>query len=107
MRDRPRIFDDVTGLAGGAFSALTGLREELKALVQNRVDEFLNALELVRREEFDAMMQMASHCRMETERLAQQVKLLEEQLNATDKDVSSAPKKSLHRPETSGPSKQP
>lgn len=93
MRDRPRIFDDVSGLAGGAFSALTGLREELKALVQNRVDEFLARLEVVRREEFDAMVQMASHSRMETERLAQQVKLLEERLNAGEPHGSTASKK--------------
>ncbi|UYH51344.1 accessory factor UbiK family protein [Candidatus Kirkpatrickella diaphorinae] len=93
MRDRPRIFDDMSGLAGGAFSALTGLREELKALVQNRVDEFLARLEVVRREEFDAMVQMASHSRMETERLAQQVKLLQDRLNAGEAHNPSTPKK--------------
>lgn len=98
MRDRPRIFDDMSGLAGGAFSALTGLREELKALVQNRVDEFLARLEVVRREEFDAMVQMASHSRMETERLARQVKLLEERLNAAEPHGAAAPKRKPSSP---------
>ncbi|XAO71457.1 MAG: accessory factor UbiK family protein [Acetobacteraceae bacterium] len=92
MRDRPRIFDDMSGLVGGAFSALTGLREELKALVQNRVDEFLARLEVVRREEFDAMVQMASHSRMETERLAQQVKLLQDCLNAAESRIPATSK---------------
>ena len=28
MNERPKFFDDLAGVAGGALSALTGLREE-------------------------------------------------------------------------------
>ena len=33
MTERPRFFDDLAGVAGGAFSALAGLREEAEAVI--------------------------------------------------------------------------
>ena len=63
MTVRPRIFDDLAGVAGGALSALAGLREELEALVRARVDETIRRLELVRREELSAIAELASNAR--------------------------------------------
>ena len=34
MSERPRFFDDLAGVAGGAFSALAGLREEAEAMIR-------------------------------------------------------------------------
>ena len=42
-------------MAGGAISALAGLREEAEAMVRARIDETIRKLELVRKEELDAM----------------------------------------------------
>ena len=39
MAERPRFFDDLAGVAGGAISALAGLREEVEALARARIDE--------------------------------------------------------------------
>jgi BMFP domain-containing protein YqiC len=63
MAERPRFFDDLAGVAGGAFSALTGLREEAEALVRARLDETIRALDLVRREELDAVATLAANAR--------------------------------------------
>ena len=63
MSDRPRFFDDLAGVAGGAMSALAGLREEVEAMARARIDETIRKLELVRREEFDAMAEMAANAR--------------------------------------------
>jgi BMFP domain-containing protein YqiC len=63
MAERPRFFDDLAGVAGGAFSALAGLREEAEALVRARLDEAIRALDLVRREEMDAVTTMAANAR--------------------------------------------
>ena len=63
MSDRPRFFDDLAGVAGGALSALAGLREEAEAMVRARIDEAIRKLELVRREELDAMAEMAANAR--------------------------------------------
>ena len=63
MGDRPKFFDDLAGVAGGAFSALAGLREEAEAMVRARIDETLRRLDLVRREELDAVQEMAANAR--------------------------------------------
>ena len=61
--DRPRFFDDLAGVAGGAISALAGLREEAEAMVRARIDEAIRRLDLVRREELDAMAELAANAR--------------------------------------------
>lgn len=63
MAERPRFFDDLAGVAGGAVSALAGLREEAEALVRSRLDEAIRRLELVRREELDAVSELAANAR--------------------------------------------
>jgi BMFP domain-containing protein YqiC len=60
---RPRFFDDLAGVAGGAMSALVGVREEVEAMVRARLDEAIRRLELVRREELDAVAELASNAR--------------------------------------------
>jgi BMFP domain-containing protein YqiC len=63
MSDRPRFFDDLAGVAGGAISALAGLREEAEALVRARLDEAIRRLDLVKREELDALAELAANAR--------------------------------------------
>lgn len=63
MSDRPRFFDDLAGVAGGAISALAGLREEAEAMVRAQVDEVIRRLDLVRKEEMEAMAEVAANAR--------------------------------------------
>ena len=63
MADRTRFFDDLAGVAGGAFSALAGLREELESTMRARVDEAVRKLDLVKREDLDAVQEMAANAR--------------------------------------------
>ena len=63
MAERPRFFDDLAGVAGGAISALAGLREEVEALARARIDEAIRRLDLVKREELDAMAELAANAR--------------------------------------------
>ncbi len=77
MADRPRIFDDLAGVAGGALSALSGLRDEAEQMVRARVDETIRKLDLVRREEVDAMSEMARLARTGQEEAVLQVAALE------------------------------
>jgi len=77
MTDRPKFFDDLAGVAGGALSALNGLREELTALIKARVEETLTRLDLVRREEFEVVAELARRARAESEALAARVAALE------------------------------
>jgi BMFP domain-containing protein YqiC len=63
MSERPRFFDDLAGVAGGAISALAGLREEIEALARARIDEAIRRLDLVKREELDAISELAANAR--------------------------------------------
>ncbi|HEX3404700.1 MAG TPA: accessory factor UbiK family protein [Acetobacteraceae bacterium] len=63
MSERPRFFDDLAGVAGGAISALAGLREEMEAMARARIDETIRRLDLVKREELDALAELAANAR--------------------------------------------
>jgi BMFP domain-containing protein YqiC len=87
MTDRPKFFDDIAGVAGGAISALAGLRQELGALVKARVEEALRQFDLVQREEFEAMAELARRAKTQVEALEKRVALLEaEEQPAGDSD---------------------
>ena len=97
MSDRPRFFDDLAGVAGGALSALAGLREEAEALVRARIDEAIRKLELVRKEELEAMAELAANARAGQEaaearlhELADRVAVLEERVAALETAPKSA-----------------
>ena len=53
------LFDDLAGVAGGAFSALDGMKAEVEAMARAQVEAMAQRLELVRREELDAAMEVA------------------------------------------------
>jgi len=91
MADRPRFFDDLAGVAGGAFSALTGLREEVHAMVRARIDEVLSSLDLVRRDELDVARELATRARMAQEDADTRIAKLEERLSDLEKAVTAPP----------------
>jgi BMFP domain-containing protein YqiC len=63
MTERPKFFDDLAGVAGGAISALSGLRDEAGSMARAQIDEAIRRLDLVKREEMDAAMEMAATAR--------------------------------------------
>lgn len=75
-----RLFDDLAGVAGGAFSALSGLRAEVESAARSQAEAVIQRLELVKREELDAAMELARRAREEAEHLAARVEALEARL---------------------------
>lgn len=90
MADKPRFFDDLAGVAGGAVSALTGVREEMNAIVRSRVDEVLTSLQVVRREEFEVMRELAAQARIGQEEAARRVAALEARVEALEQHLTTA-----------------
>ncbi|MBY0510141.1 MAG: accessory factor UbiK family protein [Rhodospirillaceae bacterium] len=80
MQSQNRIFDDIAKVAGGALSALGGLKQEVEAMVRDRFERFMAEGNFVRREEFDAVQAMASQARVAQEKLLARVAALEEAL---------------------------
>ena len=82
--ERPRFFDDLAGVAGGAFSALAGVREEVETLMRARVEEAIRRLDLVRREDVDALQEMAANARAGQEAAEARVVSVEARLAAVE-----------------------
>ncbi|MBO1074046.1 accessory factor UbiK family protein [Roseomonas marmotae] len=78
---RGRFFDDLAGVAGGAFSVMAGARAEIEAAVKSQVEMLTQRLELVRREDLDAALEVARRAREEASALAVRVAALEAKLN--------------------------
>src|SRR5579875_114372 len=90
MSERGKFFDDLAGVAGGALSALAGLREEVESTMRARVEEAIRKLDLVRREELGAVAEMASNARAAQERLEARVVALEARLAASPSSAAAA-----------------
>jgi BMFP domain-containing protein YqiC len=84
MQTDNRLFDDLARLASGAVGALQGVKGELDGLVRRELERVLNGMELVSRDEFEAVKAMAAAARLENERLSEQIAALEARLAGAD-----------------------
>ncbi len=80
MEARNRLMDDLSRVAGGALGALGGLRGEVEVLVRQRLERLVSTMDLVTREEFEAVRAMAQEARLQQEVLEKKVAELESQL---------------------------
>jgi BMFP domain-containing protein YqiC len=80
MQSQNRIFDDLAKVAGGALSALGALKQEIEAMIRDRMERYMADASFVRRDEFEAVKAMAAHARAEQERLEARVVALEKEL---------------------------
>lgn len=85
MQSQNRIFDDLARLSGGALSALSSLKQEVEAMVRDRLERVMAEGGYVRREEFDVVRAMAVEARAEQERLTARLAELERKLAAAPK----------------------
>src|SRR5512134_411467 len=103
MQTSNRFFDDLARVASGAASTLTGIRQELDAMVRQRFERWISDMDLVTRDEFEAVKAMAANARAEQETLTQRVAALEEKVAAPassngDPGASAAPEGSEQPP---------
>jgi BMFP domain-containing protein YqiC len=89
MASDNRLFDDLARAANGALGALSGVRDEISGQMKTRFEAWAKAQNLVAREEFEAVKEMASNARAENERLAARLADLEQRLAAQDKGQAS------------------
>ena len=80
MQTSNRLFDDLARVASGAFSTLSGLREEIETRVRERVERMAADLDLVTREELDAVRTMAANARAAQEELGVKIAALEAEI---------------------------
>jgi BMFP domain-containing protein YqiC len=83
MESGNRLFDDLARVASGALGTLNGVRSEIETRIAEQVDRMLARMNLVRREEFDAVQAMAAKARLAQEGLEARVAALEARLAET------------------------
>jgi BMFP domain-containing protein YqiC len=88
MSERPKFFEDLAGVAGGAISALAGLREETEAAIRARVDETIRQLQLVRRDELEAVADLAANARAGQEAAELRLAAMEKRLAALEQALA-------------------
>jgi BMFP domain-containing protein YqiC len=76
-----KFFDELAKMMSNASGAAQGVRKEIDTLVQGQVERVLNNLNVVKREEFDVVKDMAEKARLENERLAAKIAELESKLS--------------------------
>ncbi len=79
-----KFFDELAKLMGNAATAAQGVRKEVDTLVQGQVERVLNNLNVVKREEFDVVKEMAEKARSENEDLAKRIAELESRLGKSE-----------------------
>jgi hypothetical protein len=77
-----RFFDEVARLMNDAAGMATGVRREFDTLVRTQAERILNELDVVRREDFEAVKDMARLAREENEALKVRVAALEAALGS-------------------------
>jgi BMFP domain-containing protein YqiC len=85
-----RIFDEMAKLMNDAAGVASGVRKEVETIFQAQAERILRNLDVVTREEFEAIKEMAAKARDENERLSVRIAELEKKLRAAPKGGDSS-----------------
>jgi BMFP domain-containing protein YqiC len=77
-----RLFDEFAKLMTDAAGAAQGLRREIETAFKSQAERFLNEMDLVKRDDFEAVKEMAALARSENEALKARLDALEARLAA-------------------------
>ena len=75
-----RILDELARVMTEAAGAAQGLKREAEGVFRNRAERVLRDLDVVQREEFEAVQAMAERARIENDRLEARIAALEQRL---------------------------
>ncbi len=78
MQTRDKFFDDIGQLMTNAAGMAQGVKTEAETAMKSWMERWLADSDLVTREEFDAVREMAVKAREENERLAARIAELEQ-----------------------------
>src|SRR5262245_39201089 len=78
-----RILDEFAKLMTDAAGAAQGVRGEVENAFKSQAERVLNSMEVVQREEFDAVREMALKARAENRKLEARIAELEAKLSTT------------------------
>jgi len=76
-----RFLDEIAKLMTDAAGAAQGMRRDFETMMRAQGERILRDMDVVQREEFEAVKEMAAKAREENERLAARVAALEAELS--------------------------
>jgi len=79
-----RLFDEFAKLMTDAAGAAQGLKREAETAFRSQAERFLADMDLVKRDEFDAIKDMAARARAENETLKKQIEALEARIGSLE-----------------------
>lgn len=97
MQTQNRFIDDLARVATGALGTLTGMRGEVETRLRDQFERILGRMNLVRREEFDAVKAMAAKARVTQEALEKRLAALEAQLGKSGGAKRPSPRRTPAR----------
>ena len=102
MQTENRFFDDLARVASGAVGTIANIRTEIETLIKQRLERMLSDMDLVPREEFDAVKAISAKAREEQEVLVKRVVALEKSLKSGSKSdaVQKTAKAGKNSPKT-------
>jgi BMFP domain-containing protein YqiC len=80
-----RIFDDFAKLMTDAAGAMQGVGKEVETAFKAQAERWLNSMDVVKREEFEAVREMAVKAREENDALATKIAELEAKIAGLSK----------------------
>jgi BMFP domain-containing protein YqiC len=85
MREtRGNMFEDFSRLMTDAAEVAHGVRREAESVMRGQLERLLASMEIVTRDEFDAVKEMAARAREENEKLAKRIAALEAKLGESE-----------------------
>ncbi|MBL4801761.1 MAG: accessory factor UbiK family protein [Emcibacter sp.] len=82
MQTDNKFLDDLAKLGQSAAGTLHGIKGEVEAMIRARLEHILGDMDMVSREEFDIVRDMAQKAREENIALEQKIVALEKTLDA-------------------------
>lgn len=95
-----KLFDDFARLMTDAAGAAQSARQEFETLARAQMERVIRDLDLVQREEFEAVREMAQKAREENDALKARITRLEAALNRPE-DAERTPESSAESPPSS------
>lgn len=77
MQTQSSVFDDLARLMTGAMGMAQGMGDEARSFMRSQADRFVAEMDLVGRDEFEAVKQLAAEARAEADALRERVAALE------------------------------
>ncbi|MBP7952037.1 MAG: accessory factor UbiK family protein [Sphingorhabdus sp.] len=90
MQSENKIFDDLAKILNGVAGTVAGMGREAQENFKERSRDWVGGLDMVSREEFEAVKQLAANARAEADSLAQRVAKLEAAVDGNGKPAPTA-----------------